>query len=498
MLLELNIEQTRHNEIQILGNGEWCIVARRPRLLAADARAEAGRGLGHAGRPARRDRARARRRATPRRRRRSRATSACSSAWRPRPSASAAPSKLDSRVDLRVHRRGRAPLLHGGEHAHPGRAPRVRALLRAALHQPRRPERRLRRPLAGRGDGAHRAAQARACRSRRASGATARRSRRASTPPTARSARPPAASSCRGPTRSRARSATTRASASRTPTRASSCATASPAPTTRTSRCCSPPARPRRELGAAGRDPPPHHAPRHRPRDQPRVPLRHPHLVPGAATRGPSRPRKFVVPYLTLVGELAQEAQAIDLDYAFQQIARRATAAAAPEALEATRQVLDLKETLLERPIRLLFDEPHFLSAWLSQHRRDFDVARRPRRVAAQPGRGARRDLPPARHGRRARRAAAAPHLGPRPRAARHRARLLREARDARPARHRRGRSSTRRCAASAPAFGFDDATLGARPRRARRPPARARDPGAAAADRRQGRLLRPPRSTTT
>src|SRR5262249_4098069 len=25
MLLELNVEQTRHNEIQILGNGEWCI-----------------------------------------------------------------------------------------------------------------------------------------------------------------------------------------------------------------------------------------------------------------------------------------------------------------------------------------------------------------------------------------------------------------------------------------------------------------------------------------
>src|SRR5262249_28992286 len=25
MLLELNIEQTRHNEIQILGNGDWCL-----------------------------------------------------------------------------------------------------------------------------------------------------------------------------------------------------------------------------------------------------------------------------------------------------------------------------------------------------------------------------------------------------------------------------------------------------------------------------------------
>jgi biotin carboxyl carrier protein len=83
---------------------------------------------------------------------------------------------------------------------------------------------------------------------------------------------------------------------------------------------------------------------------------------------------KFVVPYLTLVGELALEARGIDLDHAFQQIARRATAAAGPEALDATRKVIELKETLLERPIHQLFAEPHFLSAWLSQHRRDFVV----------------------------------------------------------------------------------------------------------------------------
>jgi acetyl/propionyl-CoA carboxylase alpha subunit len=83
---------------------------------------------------------------------------------------------------------------------------------------------------------------------------------------------------------------------------------------------------------------------------------------------------KFVVPYLTLVGELAQEAHAIDLEYAFQQIERHATAAAAPEALKQTREVIELKETLVERPIRRLFDEPHFLSAWLSTHRRDFVV----------------------------------------------------------------------------------------------------------------------------
>ena len=87
---------------------------------------------------------------------------------------------------------------------------------------------------------------------------------------------------------------------------------------------------------------------------------------------------KFVVPYLTLVGELAQEAQSIDFDYAFQRIARNTTAAAAARgdhAVAATRQVIELKETLLERPITMLIDEPHFLSAWLSVHRLDFAFA---------------------------------------------------------------------------------------------------------------------------
>ena len=83
---------------------------------------------------------------------------------------------------------------------------------------------------------------------------------------------------------------------------------------------------------------------------------------------------RFVVPYLTLVGELAQEAQLIDLDYAFQEIARHATEAAAPGTVEATQRIIERKETLLERPIGMLFDEPHFLSAWLSRHRLDFTV----------------------------------------------------------------------------------------------------------------------------
>jgi biotin carboxyl carrier protein len=80
---------------------------------------------------------------------------------------------------------------------------------------------------------------------------------------------------------------------------------------------------------------------------------------------------KFVVPYLTQVGLLAQEARSIDLEYAFHEIERRRLAALGADA----RQCFDLKETLLERPLRMLFHEPHFLSAWLSQHRQDFTVA---------------------------------------------------------------------------------------------------------------------------
>ena len=84
---------------------------------------------------------------------------------------------------------------------------------------------------------------------------------------------------------------------------------------------------------------------------------------------------RFVVPYLTLVGLLAQEAQSIDLDYAFHQIEKRSVAAAGGrEAEAATAKIFEVKETLLERPIRALFEEPHYLSAWLSQHRGDYAV----------------------------------------------------------------------------------------------------------------------------
>jgi len=85
---------------------------------------------------------------------------------------------------------------------------------------------------------------------------------------------------------------------------------------------------------------------------------------------------RFVVPYLTQIGLLHEEAQSIDFDYAFREIERRLVAAAPdPEIAAAVQATFDRKETLVERPLRLLVAEPHFLSAWLSQHMHDFGIA---------------------------------------------------------------------------------------------------------------------------
>jgi acetyl/propionyl-CoA carboxylase alpha subunit len=83
---------------------------------------------------------------------------------------------------------------------------------------------------------------------------------------------------------------------------------------------------------------------------------------------------KFVVPYLTLVGLVEEEARSVDLDYTFRELERRQTAGVDREAAAAIQKVFDLKETLVERPLRMLFQEPHHLSAWLSQHMHDVDV----------------------------------------------------------------------------------------------------------------------------
>lgn len=89
---------------------------------------------------------------------------------------------------------------------------------------------------------------------------------------------------------------------------------------------------------------------------------------------------RFVVPYLTQVALLRAEAVDVDLDSAERAIlahhearARAAASDADEEALLArTREILAKKETLLRRPLERLLGCPHVLSGWLSAHQGSF------------------------------------------------------------------------------------------------------------------------------
>ncbi|MCK5913769.1 MAG: biotin carboxylase, partial [Desulfuromusa sp.] len=85
---------------------------------------------------------------------------------------------------------------------------------------------------------------------------------------------------------------------------------------------------------------------------------------------------RFVVPYLTLVGKIKEEAQKLDVVYAF--IAMKKHYAKLyvdnPDAVKAVSETLDRKGTLLTRPLDLLLSDPHLLSGWLSLNREKFTI----------------------------------------------------------------------------------------------------------------------------
>ena len=85
---------------------------------------------------------------------------------------------------------------------------------------------------------------------------------------------------------------------------------------------------------------------------------------------------RFVVPYLTLVGELLKEANEIDADYAYDRLCGQYSKAASadPAAARATNEISVLKRTLLGRPLGRLLRQPHLLSAWLSSNKTHFEV----------------------------------------------------------------------------------------------------------------------------
>ncbi|MDF1691807.1 MAG: biotin carboxylase N-terminal domain-containing protein [Zhongshania sp.] len=76
----------------------------------------------------------------------------------------------------------------------------------------------------------------------------------------------------------------------------------------------------------------------------------------------------FIVPYLTAVGLLKEQANQIDLEVAFNEI-RQKYVAAAGENGKAWAEALDAKKLLLIRPLERLFAEPHYMSGWLSMNK---------------------------------------------------------------------------------------------------------------------------------
>ncbi len=93
---------------------------------------------------------------------------------------------------------------------------------------------------------------------------------------------------------------------------------------------------------------------------------------------------RFVVPYLTLVGTLKEEANKLDVVYAFFQMkkhyAKRVSEQFAdqPEVcakqLKVMSSLLDRKGTLITRPMERLLDDPHLLSGWLSMNIKNFRI----------------------------------------------------------------------------------------------------------------------------
>jgi acetyl/propionyl-CoA carboxylase alpha subunit len=85
---------------------------------------------------------------------------------------------------------------------------------------------------------------------------------------------------------------------------------------------------------------------------------------------------RFIVPYLTLVGALKEQANQIDIAHAWKAVRQAALAQAGKEAEKAMAAVIDRKITLFDRVFEPLLDNPHILSGWLSQNKAHFKVSK--------------------------------------------------------------------------------------------------------------------------
>jgi biotin carboxyl carrier protein len=85
---------------------------------------------------------------------------------------------------------------------------------------------------------------------------------------------------------------------------------------------------------------------------------------------------RFVVPYLTLLGQLKEEAGKLDTAFAFQEMKKHYLKQAGDDAAlaKALAQVLDRKATLLTRPMDRLLEDPHLFAGWLSLNRKHYAI----------------------------------------------------------------------------------------------------------------------------
>jgi acetyl/propionyl-CoA carboxylase alpha subunit len=89
---------------------------------------------------------------------------------------------------------------------------------------------------------------------------------------------------------------------------------------------------------------------------------------------------RFVVPYLTLVGQLKDEGNKLDTAYAFAEMKKHYAKQMAvecpddPSAAKAMSDVIDRKLTLLTRAIDKLLAEPHLLAGWLALNRKNYKL----------------------------------------------------------------------------------------------------------------------------
>ncbi len=85
---------------------------------------------------------------------------------------------------------------------------------------------------------------------------------------------------------------------------------------------------------------------------------------------------RFVVPYLTLVGKLKEQANKVDVVYAFLKLKKhfKEKYGDNAEVAQAVSEAMDRKGTLLTRPMERLLSDPHLLSGWLSWNKKNHKI----------------------------------------------------------------------------------------------------------------------------